>query len=147
MTRTFLLTIALLSSFLVNGQNFNFRIRTITAGVSLSNLSDTAAIKETIAFLKKSRTEFTNQGYEVQTIRMVTQNFYEYLGGKSYKEAIPFLKIIDQIANRENIDISIGQILPPDHYNADIADWGIRLIKETDIIKFSLPISSNSDVI
>ncbi len=142
MTRLVLFTITLLSPFIANSQNYNFRIRTITAGVSLSNLSDTVTINETIAFLKKARTEYTNKGYEVQTLRLVTQNIYEYLGGKSYKEAIPYLKIIDQIATREKIVLSIGQLLPPDQYQSDLAGWVIELIKETDNINFSLPISS-----
>lgn len=144
MKRFILITITLLSSFLIQSQNFNFRIRTITAGVSLSNLSDTLTINKTIAFLKKSRTEYTNKGYEVQTLRIVTQNIYEYLGGKSYKEAIPCLKIIDHIATREGIALSIGQLLPPDQYKSDITGWVIDLIKETDNISFSLPISSYS---
>ncbi|MDH5367806.1 MAG: DUF711 family protein [Cyclobacteriaceae bacterium] len=143
-TRLTLLTITVLTSFLTNGQGYNFRIRTITAGVSLSSLSDTVTINQTIAFLKKSRTEYTKKGYEVQTLRIVTQNIYEYLGGKSYKEAIPYLKIIDQIAKREDIVLSIGQLLPPNQYKSDIANWVIELIKETDNINFSIPISSFS---
>ena len=139
-----LLTLILLTSFPANSQTHNFRIRTITAGISLSNLSDTVTIDKTVAFLKKARTEFTNKGYEVQTLRMVTQNIYEYLGSKTYKAAIPFLKTIDQIARREDIQLSIGELLPPDHYNPDIADWVIELIKETDHISFSIPISSFS---
>jgi len=143
-TKLALLTITLLMSFLATGQGYNFRIRTITAGVSLSNLSDTVTINQTIAFLKNSKTEYTNKGYEVQTLRIVTQNIYEYLGDKSYKEAIPYLKIIDQIAKREKIQLSIGELLPPDQYKSDIANWVIELIQETDNINFSLPISSFS---
>jgi uncharacterized protein len=138
------LTIALLTSFLVNSQSHNFRIRTVTAGVSLSNLSDTVTINKTIAFLKKTKAEYTQKGYDVQTLRIVTQNIYGYLGGKSYKEAISYLKVIDQIAVREDIAVSIGEILPPDQYKSDIADWAIELVKETDNINFSIPISSIS---
>src|SRR5690606_5740581 len=144
-TRLTLLTITVLTSFLANGQGYNFRIRTITAGVSLSSLSDTVTINQTVAFLKKSRTEYTKKGYEVQTLRIVTQNIYEYLGGKSYKEAIPYLKIIDQIAKRDDIVLSIGELLPPNQYKSDIANWVIELIKETDNINFSIPMSSFSN--
>jgi uncharacterized protein len=142
--RVTLITITVLTSFLANGQGNNFRIRTITAGVSLSSLSDTVTINQTIAFLKKSRTEYTKNGYEVQTLRIVTQNIYEYLGAKSYKESIPYLKIIDQIAKREDVALSIGQLLPPNEYRSDISNWVIELIKETDNISFSIPISSFS---
>lgn len=136
--------ITLLTSFLAYGQTHNFRIRTITAGVSLSNLSDTTTISNAIAFLKKSKAEFASKGYEVQTLRIVTQNVYEYLNGKLYQQAIPYLKVIDQIAVREGIQLSIGELLPPNQYKSDISDWVVMLIKETDNINFSLPISSTS---
>ncbi len=140
----FLLIITLLTSFLAYGQTHNFRIRTITAGVSLSNLSDTTTISNAIAFLKNSKAEYVGKGYEVQTLRIVTQNVYEYLNGKSYQQAIPYLKVIDQIAVREGIQLSIGELLPPNQYKSDISDWVVMLIKETDNINFSLPISSTS---
>jgi uncharacterized protein (UPF0210 family) len=144
MTRLSIIVIALMVSIHANCQSHNFRIRTITAGVSLTNLSDSITIKETIAFLKNARAEYTKKGYEVQTLRLVTQNIYDYLGGKSYIEALPYLKVIDQIAKRDDITLSIGEILPPNKYNPNIAKWVIELIKETDNINFSIPISSNS---
>ena len=61
----------------VRGQksNFNFRIRTITAGVTLKDLSDTLTIIRAVSFLKQAQKEFTDAGYEVQTIRIATSNF------------------------------------------------------------------------
>lgn len=143
MSRLVLLSIALLTSFLANSQGHDFRIRTITAGVSLSALSDTVTINETIAFLKNVRSEYVKKGYEVQTLRIVTQNIYEYLGGKSYAESIPYLKLIDQIATREQISFLIGELLPPNQYT-DIKEWVAELIKQTDNMSFSMPISSSS---
>jgi uncharacterized protein len=140
----FLLVITLLTSFLANGQTHNFRIRTITAGVSLSNLSDTTTILNAIAFLKKSKAEYVSKGYEVQTLRIVTQNAYEYLGSRTYQDAIPYLKAIDKIAVREGISLSIGELLPANQYKSDIASWVVTLINETDNINFSLPISSTA---
>jgi uncharacterized protein len=145
-SRLTFLAIALLTSLLANGQSHNFRIRTITAGVSLSSLSDTVTINNTIAFLKKSRAGYTQKGYEVQTVRIVTQNIYEYLGNKSWKEAIPYLKVIDKIAQREGVSLSIGELLPPDQYKSDIAAWVVELVQETANISFSIPISSSRGI-
>ena len=120
----------------------NFRIRTITAGVNLTNLSDTTSIINAINFLVKTRDEYIKAGYEVQTIRISTQNFYKYLGDKTYSESISYLKVIDEIAQRHNMPFSIGNILPPDVYDANIAEWSLNLINNTQNISFSLPISS-----
>ena len=56
-----------------------FRIRTITAGVTLKSLTDTTTLNTTIDFLHKAKQEYMAKGYEVQTLRISTQNFYNYL--------------------------------------------------------------------
>lgn len=124
-------------------QAFHFRIRTITAGVTLKNLSDTASLKEAIIFLKQAEKEFTNQGYEVQTLRIATSNLYTYLGNRSLTDALPFLKAFDEIAVRNRINLSIGQILAPDNYQGDIGAWATNLVKNTTSINFSIAISSH----
>lgn len=70
-TFTFL---ALIFSCFSYGQasGHSFRIRTITAGVNLSSLSDTASLLQAVEFLKVARTKYQNAGYEVQTIRIST---------------------------------------------------------------------------
>jgi uncharacterized protein (UPF0210 family) len=110
----------------------------------MSNLADTASINQAIVFLKKARTEYVKNGYEVQTIRIVTQNIHEYMGDQSYKEAIPYLKAIDRIAVREDVALSIGELLPADLYDSQLAGWVTDLIKETKNLSFSIPISSLS---
>jgi hypothetical protein len=60
-----------------------FRIRTITAGINLKDLKDTTAIISAIIFIKNAEQTFKDKGYEVQTLRIVTQNFYNYTGGQS----------------------------------------------------------------
>ncbi len=133
-----------LSSFAV-GQNagHQFRIRTITAGINLSNLADTSALISAIKFLRHSRKEYIEAGYEVQTIRVATQNFYQYLDTSTHDEALPFLVKFDKITQKENVVLSIGWLLPPDTYDPDIAQWVTKLITQTQTISFSLPISSS----
>jgi uncharacterized protein (UPF0210 family) len=136
------IVVLLISIQTVNANNF--RIRTITAGISLASLSDTLAINKAIKFLKTSKADFVKLGYEVQTLRIVTQNVYEYLGDKSYADAIPYLIVLDKIAKREGILICIGELLPSNVYKANIAGWVVALIHATDNILFSLPISSTA---
>ncbi len=121
-----------------------FRVRTVTAGVTLNSLTDTTTLNTAIEFLKKAKQQYITKGYEVQTLRISTQNFYNYLTQYSYDEALPLLVKFDKIAQRNNIVLSIGQILPPDKYDAGIADWAEKLIQTTTTISFSLPISSHA---
>lgn len=120
-----------------------FRVRTVTAGITLNSLADTTTFNAAIGFLKKAKQAYVNKGYEVQTIRISTQNLYKYLNQYSYHDALPFLVRLDKIAQQNNISLAIGQILPPDKYQAGIGDWAGRLIQTTSNISFSLPISSH----
>jgi len=120
-----------------------FRIRTITAGVNLGSLVDTTAIVNAIKFLQKAKQKFTSEGYEVQTLRISTQNLYKYLNQNDHNAALSYLVKFDKIAQRNNVILSIGQILPPDKYQSDISAWADKLVQSTTTISFSLPISSH----
>ncbi len=141
----FIITFMLFNTCISYSQSakYLFRIRTITAGVNLGNLSDTTTLNTTIDFLQKAKQEYIAKGYEVQTLRISTQNLYYYLNQYSYEDALLFLERFDKIAKRNNIVLSIGQILSPDTYQKDIADWAVKLIRSTATISFSLPISSH----
>ena len=123
--------------------SFLFRIRTITAGVTIKNLSDTSTLKQAISFLKQAEKEFTKHGYEVQTLRIATSNLHTYLNTYSLPDALPFLEVFDKIASRNGVILSIGQVLPPNRYQINIGDWAVSLVKNTGSISFSLPISSH----
>jgi uncharacterized protein (UPF0210 family) len=120
-----------------------FRVRTVTAGITLNSLADTITFNTAIEFLKKAKQVYIDKGYEVQTVRISTQNLYKYLNKYSYNDALPFLVRLDKIAQQNNISLSIGQILPPDKYQAGIDDWAEKLVQTTSNISFSLPISSH----
>ncbi|HEX6225555.1 MAG TPA: DUF711 family protein [Chryseolinea sp.] len=120
-----------------------FRVRTVTAGITLNSLSDTATFYAAIVFLNKARQTYIDKGYEVQTIRISTQNLYKYLNRTSYDDALPFLVRLDKIAQQNNISVSIGQILPPDTYDVNIGQWVAKLVQVTSNISFNLSISSH----
>lgn len=123
----------------------DFRIRTITAGVSLTSISDTMSILGAIDFLNESKQIFINQGYEVQTIRISTQSLHELVTKSPDAEIINYLKKIDQIVKRENISLSIGEIVKGNQYDSRLVDWVIQLNNETTNISFSIPISSKNN--
>jgi uncharacterized protein (UPF0210 family) len=125
--------------------NFNFRIRTITAGVTLKNLADTAPIHRAISFLKQAQKEFADAGYEVQTLRISTSNLYSYLDNHSLNEALPFLKVFDDMAVKNGIAfLSVGQVLPPQQYQTGIDEWAALLCQTTKRLTFNLSISSHA---
>src|SRR4051812_21011702 len=90
---------------------YQFRVRTVTAGITMNSITDTTTLNNAIKFLNKAKQAYIDKGYEVQTLRISTQNLYNYLNQYSYDDALPLLVRFDKIAQRNNIVLSIGQIL------------------------------------
>src|SRR5207302_656444 len=58
--------------------------------------------------LREARGEFAKQGYEVETIRIVTQPLGELVSGQSDAEALAFLKVLDKLSAKQGFLPSVG---------------------------------------
>tara|TARA_R110001592_G_scaffold342014_2_gene631525 strand:- start:52 stop:1284 length:1233 start_codon:yes stop_codon:yes gene_type:complete len=145
---TKLLFLSIISLMLISAdkpmQTFDFRIRTITAGITLENLDDLNGIKNAITFLEKAKKIYINNGYEVQDIRISTQNLHELVTDKPTEHTLQQLKEIDKILVQNSISLSIGELISGNQYDENLAKWTVELIKKTSNINFSVPISSES---
>src|SRR5215831_16518521 len=123
-----------------------FRIRTITAGVNLNSTSDLKTIESAIDFLQRTRKKFEDQGYEIQTLRIATQAFPQYLNGKSRMEALADLKKIDELLSAKNVILSIGPVITADRHDSEFPAWAAQLVQETKNINFSVTIASERGI-
>src|SRR5579863_908945 len=64
------------------------KIRAITAFVNLDRSQYLLQIADAVKMLKYARTVFESRGFEVQTIRIATQPFPEYIQGLSPDQAL-----------------------------------------------------------
>lgn len=119
-----------------------YRIRTITAGVTLKTVADLGPIASAIRFLHKAHQRFEEAGINVQTLRIATQPLPEYMAGHSWREVLPALKAIDRRISTANVLMSIGPVLTEDRTDADIAPWAAELINETSRINLSITMAS-----
>ncbi|BAY07898.1 DUF711 family protein [Calothrix sp. NIES-2098] len=78
------------------------KIRTITTGISLQSPQDTEKIRQAAEFNQQVKEIFTQQGYEVQTTRIATNSWEEYLQGLSN------IEILNQIQNLEQICLNLN---------------------------------------
>lgn len=122
--------------------NHRFKIRTITAGVNLKNTRDLSPIETAIAFLERSKKKFEDAGYEIQTLRITTQPFPNYLGGKNKNDTFDDLKALDRLASEKHVSLNIGPVIVDNRHDPDFAQWATRLIKETNRINFSVAVAS-----
>ncbi|WP_026099926.1 DUF711 family protein [Fortiea contorta] len=84
------------------------KIRTITTGISLQSATETAKIKQAAEFNQQAQKIFTQQGYTVQTTRITTNSWEEYLAGLSPREIIKQIQAIEQLC--QNLDVSFFNI-------------------------------------
>jgi uncharacterized protein len=84
------------------------KVRAITAFVSLERASYARQIAATLAVLHEAQHDFEQQGYTVESVRITTQPLAELLRGQSDKEALAFLKALDELAAKENFLPNIG---------------------------------------
>ena len=89
------------------------RVRTVTAFVSLRRAGGAEAWEGTIAraaeVLSRARTLLEGRGFEVQTVRLATQNFASYLDLRTSTSAAEGAKSVEEICQRHGITfISIG---------------------------------------
>ena len=84
------------------------KVRAIPAFVSLERASYARQIAATLAVLHEAQHDFEQQGYTVESVRITTQPLAELLRGQSDKEALAFLKALDELAAKENFLPNIG---------------------------------------
>ncbi len=90
------------------------KVRAITAFVRLDRTSYAAQIDAALKILHKTQGEFQKQGYEVETIRIVTQPLPELVDGLSETQALAYLKSLDDLAVKENFIPNVGPAMRTD---------------------------------
>jgi uncharacterized protein (UPF0210 family) len=123
-----------------------FRIRTITAGVNLESTGDLKTVESAIDFLQRARKKYEDSGYEIETLRIATQPFSQYLNGKSRPDAIADLKKIDDLLSAKNVILSIGPVITADRHDPEFPSWAVQLVQQTKNINFSVTVASERGV-
>jgi uncharacterized protein (UPF0210 family) len=84
------------------------KVRAVTAFVRLDRSNYARQIDETMAVLTAAKSEFAKRGYETQTLRIVTQPLAELLQGLSDREALVFLRSLDELSQKVGFTPDVG---------------------------------------
>src|SRR5262249_4370343 len=68
----------------------------------------TQQVDEALKVLKAAQGDFQKQGYQVETLRIVTQPLAELVAGQSDAEALKFLKALDDLSVKEGFLPNVG---------------------------------------
>ncbi|HEV7612241.1 MAG TPA: DUF711 family protein [Steroidobacteraceae bacterium] len=89
------------------------KVRAITAFVRLSDPFE-PQISDALKVLKDAQSEFEQRGYEVETVRIVTQPLAELVRGKTDEQALAYLKRFDELSVREKFLPNVGPAMLKD---------------------------------
>ena len=84
------------------------QVRAVTAFVRLDRPAYAQQIDAALIVLHRAREEFVKQGYQVQTIRIVTQPLGELVAGLSPPAALSFLKTLDDLSAKQEFFLNVG---------------------------------------
>ena len=84
------------------------KVRAITAFVELDHARYQQQVHDTLAFLHAAKAAFEKRGYEMESVRITTQQFPGVVKGLPREEALAYLRSYDQLAQKENFDTSLG---------------------------------------
>ena len=90
------------------------KIRAITTGVLLESANQPEKMQQVAAFNQQAKDFFEHQGYEVQTTRIATNSWGEYLVGLTPREIVTEIHKIERLCQNLNISFfSIGYVSKP----------------------------------
>src|SRR5437588_6787674 len=84
------------------------RIRAVTAFVKIDRANYKTQLADANKMLQAAKAEYVKAGYEVQTVRITTQPFPQYVDGLSHKDALAFLNELDKLAKDGGYNFNIG---------------------------------------
>lgn len=122
------------------------KIRAITAFVNLDRTQYQIQIADAVKMLKRARTIFESRGFPVETIRIATQPFPEYIQGLTYDQAIAFFRNYDALAQQDGFAASIGPAMPNAGDNPSQGDLLAQILLNTKSLNASLVVAGDDGV-
>lgn len=122
------------------------KVRAITAFVSIERARYQTQVREAAEMLRKAKAAFEAAGYEVQTMRLATQPFPEYIRGLQPEEALSFFRALDRLARQENLSIAIGPAMLRDENDPRLVAFLGEILAATASLSGSVVVGGEDGV-
>jgi len=116
----FLVVLVTLLSVNISFSQDAFNLRSITAGVNITQENYLEVLEKTKAFLDRGRAILEKDGYTLQGVRIATNPFLFYTKGLSTQETLNLTKKISNFTREHGIALSIGAGIIDDTYDQEI---------------------------
>jgi len=122
------------------------KVRALTAFVHLDRAQVQQQVADALSFLRKLKAECEKAGYEVESTRITTQPFSEYIRGLSPEAALAFFRDYNAFAVKENFDASIGPAMVSDDADPHEAELLGQIIASTTTLESSVTVAGEDGV-
>jgi len=122
------------------------KVRAITAFIDVDSQGYTHQIEDAAKFLNAARDAYRTAGWEVETIRIVTQPFPQYTKGLSHDAALAMLRGIDALGEKLKFTPSIGPAMWNDGDSSAAVDLLIDFLSEPGRTNASLITASEDGI-
>jgi uncharacterized protein (UPF0210 family) len=92
----------------------NPKVRAITGFVRLDQGTWEKQVAAALVVLRKVKSEFEAEGYQVESLRITTQPLGELAKGMPEEQALAFLGRLDQLSGKESFDLNVGPAMMHD---------------------------------
>ena len=124
------------------GSARRFRVRTLTAGVSLASLTDSGPVVTALEFLAAARRQVVAAGYEVQTVRVALNPLLLGVPATQRSDALPALVALDRLVEERGAVLNIGPVFAHGAPDESIAPWAAAFARATRATSFSVAVAS-----
>jgi uncharacterized protein (UPF0210 family) len=125
---------ALALSALACGADSRPKVRAITAFINIDSSNYASIVEDTVKFLNTARDAYRGAGFEVETIRVVTQPFPKFTSGMKRQDALALVRKYSELGVRLGFSPNIGTAMVDDGDSAapvdllaDILSSGIKV--------------------
>jgi uncharacterized protein len=122
------------------------KVRAITGFIRIDREHFQTQITDAITMLGQAKTAIEQGGYEVESIRITTQPFPEYVRGMSKSDALGFLRGLDELAVKEGVDLNIGPAMLQESSVTSSAELLTELLASSKTVNASIVIASTNGI-
>lgn len=122
------------------------KVRAITAFVRIDREHCRDQLLAAAEMLRAARKRFVADGWEVETIRITTQPFPEYVKDLTHAQALEFLMTLDAMAEKEDFLLAIGPAMSKDSDDPAMLDLLGELLSKAKVINATALIAGEDGI-
>ena len=109
------------------------KVRAITAFIRIDAAHMDAQVGEAVTFLNAAREEYKASGFEVETIRVVTQPLADYTKGMKHADGVALLHRYGDLAAKLGFTANLGALMVTEDDDRATVDLAIDVFASTKI--------------